>query len=395
MHNSEQSTKTSTQNSRETVTKIWQAGVEAVLGDKAVKKVLKQYNIPIPDGIIAIGKAATSMFKGAHQYYTEQSPDQPHYAATIVTKYHHCEDDIRAIPNINIFESSHPIPDQASLDAGREVFQIVTEMEENSNLLILVSGGASALIEMLIDEMNLDDLKAFTDGLMKTGADIETINRQRIMRSKVKGGKLLEAFPGKTINAIGISDVPQGNFAILGSGIGSGKRINPEKTNYQQYLAATNEIARTAAAEKATELGLPVIENSEPMYEDANVVAKDLSQRLLDGPKGIYIWGGEPTVVLPENPGSGGRNQALGLLMSRHLAGHDNITLIVAGTDGTDGPTDAAGAIIDGATYGNKDDADDALKRADAGTYLKNCGDLFVSGPTGTNVMDIMIALKE
>lgn len=385
----------SPQTKRETVTTIWQAGVDAVLGDKAVKKVLKQYNIPIPDGIIAIGKASTSMFKGAHQYYCEQSSDQPSYAATIVTKYHHCEDELRSIPNVTIFETGHPIPDQASLDAGKAVFQIVSEMEDDSNLLILVSGGASALIEMLHDDMSLQDLKNFTDGLMRTGADIETMNRQRIMRSRVKGGKLLEAFPGKTINAIGISDVPEGNFGILGSGIGSGKRINPEKTNYQQYLAATNQIARAAAEKKATELGLPIIENSEPMYEDVNIVAKDLSQRLLDGPKGLYIWGGEPTVILPENPGSGGRNQALGLLMAKHLAGEENITLIVAGTDGTDGPTEAAGAIVDGETYHKTEGADEALKKADAGTYLKNCGDLFVSGPTGTNVMDIMIALKE
>ena len=105
-------------------------------------------------------------------------------------------------------------------------------------------------------------------------------------------------------------------------------------------------------------------------------------------------FGGEPIVTLPEHPGRGGRNQSLALALSAHIAGRDNISVLVAGTDGTDGPTSAAGGLIDGTTW-SETTASDALRRADAGTYLEQCGALFTTGPTHTNVMDLLIAIVD
>jgi hydroxypyruvate reductase len=108
---------------------------------------------------------------------------------------------------------------------------------------------------------------------------------------------------------------------------------------------------------------------------------------------GALILGGEPTVILPENPGRGGRNQALALALSREIAGLPGLAVVVGGTDGSDGPTDAAGGIVDGATWGPG--AEDALARADSGTFLETRGALLVTGPTGTNVMDLLVAVKD
>ena len=110
---------------------------------------------------------------------------------------------------------------------------------------------------------------------------------------------------------------------------------------------------------------------------------------------GVYIWGGEPTVILPDNPGQGGRNQSLALAISEHLLGRNNITLLVAGTDGSDGPTTAAGGLVDGNTFDRAEAAHKALQRADAGPYLAEQHSLFVTGPTNTNVMDLAIAIVE
>jgi len=111
--------------------------------------------------------------------------------------------------------------------------------------------------------------------------------------------------------------------------------------------------------------------------------------------EGVYIWGGEPTITLPARPGNGGRNQSLGLALAKEIAGTDKITILVAGTDGSDGPTQAAGAIVDGSTFRHADEAQRALDAANAGDYLEEVGALFVTGPTGTNVMDLVIAIVE
>jgi len=114
-----------------------------------------------------------------------------------------------------------------------------------------------------------------------------------------------------------------------------------------------------------------------------------------NGPPGLYIYGGEPTVVLPKEPGQGGRNQALGLELARLFRDEDGISGLVAGTDGSDGPTNAAGAFLDGDSFDAKPGADEALLRANSGAFLAETGDQIVTGPTGTNVMDLALLIKE
>ena len=127
------------------------------------------------------------------------------------------------------------------------------------------------------------------------------------------------------------------------------------------------------------------------MYE----LARAIGPELRDAAPGVYIWGGEPTIILPDNPGKGGRNQSLALALSEYLSGSNNISLLVAGTDGTDGPTSAAGGLVDGDTFADPEAARQALQQANAGTYLEQQASLFVTGPTNTNVMDLAIAIVD
>jgi len=138
-----------------------------------------------------------------------------------------------------------------------------------------------------------------------------------------------------------------------------------------------------------------VQENSESLYGDMYDVARRIAKTLRRGAAGLYVWGGEPTVVLPENPGRGGRNQALALAVARELHASDQrLELLVAGTDGTDGPTSAAGGWLRETSGYPIAEVNAALLRADAGTFLGARNELFVSGPTDTNVMDLALCLK-
>jgi len=160
-------------------------------------------------------------------------------------------------------------------------------------------------------------------------------------------------------------------------------------------VIASNQIARQQVEQAALEQGLVVKVNEETLYGDVYELAAAIGETLSNAEPGLYVWGGEPTVVLPAEPGTGGRNQSLALALAEHLAGLDHISLLVAGTDGTDGPTAAAGGIIDGSTWSDPEAARSALQHADAGTYLQQHDALFVTGPTNTNVMDLAIAIVE
>jgi len=115
---------------------------------------------------------------------------------------------------------------------------------------------------------------------------------------------------------------------------------------------------------------------------------------LIEGEPGVYVLGGEPTIVLPPDPGEGGRNQALAAEIAKRISGIDGLSVLVAGTDGTDGPTDAAGGLVDGSSWKAAQGGEDALARADSGAWLEAAGCRFVTGPTGTNVMDLLVAIK-
>jgi glycerate 2-kinase len=157
-------------------------------------------------------------------------------------------------------------------------------------------------------------------------------------------------------------------------------------------------MAKSAAAAAGRRVGLRVQLHEHPVEGDAALAGRRLARALLDGPRGLHVWGGETTVRLPDSPGRGGRNQHLALAAAIELAGHPDVLLMSAGTDGTDGPTDDAGAIVDGFTLERAGDAGlDAaasLARADSGSLLEASGDLIRTGPTGTNVMDLILGYR-
>lgn len=359
---------------------IWSDAVAAVGGKSAVDTALRDHPMGRPKLILAVGKAASGMAEGALAHF----PGTP---TLVVTKYAHTTDALRAMANVEIIEAAHPVPDSESLRAGEALLDRVAALSVQDDVLFLVSGGASALAEALPDGETLDDLQALNASMLAEGMTIGEMNARRKSRSRIKDGKLIASTAAR-VSVLAISDVEGDGIATIGSGIGDPHRV-PERASAR--VVASNRIARARAAESANNAGLNVHINSESLYADVFALAEELGVALRSAAPGVYIWGGEPTVVLPDNPGRGGRNQALALAVSEHLVGRSDISLLVAGTDGSDGPTDDAGGLVDGTTW--RDESAPALARADAGTELDARGALFHSGPTHTNVMDLAIAI--
>ena len=371
-------------NRKKQLEQLFDAAVSAVSGRQAVTEAISEDSAFSPSLIIAVGKAAVGMTLGA----LDEWPD---CAALVITKYGHVSDEFDAFQNVKVIEAAHPVPDENSLSAGNLLIDSIEALSTDSHVLFLVSGGASALAEALPPDVSLSALKAMTDEMLATGKTINQINTRRKASSLIKGGKLIERFPGRQIRVYAISDVEGDSIAVIGSGLGDTNRWPDKGTS---RIIASNKIARQAAASKAQQLGLTVMENSETLYGDIFELADRLGPFIANSPPGVYLFGGEPIVTLPEYPGRGGRNQSLALALSAHITGRDDISVLVAGTDGTDGPTSAAGGLIDGTTW-SETSASDALRRADVGTYLEQCNGLFSTGPTHTNVMDLVIVIVD
>jgi glycerate 2-kinase len=373
-----------TMNHQKTLISIFNAGICAVSGRESVIRALKNKANFKPDLIIAVGKAAGDMCLGAQAIYGQDTP------AIVATKYQHADPDLLENPCVTLIESGHPIPDENSLRAGGLLIDTIRTRPANSQLLLLVSGGASAIAEYLPADMTLADWQELNRRMVSSGLNIAEINSRRKSVSLIKDGRLLEAFSGQKAIICAISDVEGDSISTIGSGIGD---INRSRAAHEVIIVACNQMARDASAAQAHKLGFEVKQNTETLYDDVYKLSSKLGGFLRHAEKGIYIWGGEPTIGLPENPGNGGRNQSLGLAMAKEIVNIDNIHILVAGTDGTDGPTDAAGAIVDGTTFREAEAAQTALDSANAGDYLEKVGGRFVTGPTGTNVMDLVIAI--
>lgn len=363
---------------------IFDAAVAAVSGQQAVEHAIENDSTYDPDTIIAVGKAAVGMCRGALNRFPGVKQ------AFVVTKYDHADEDILSRQNVTVMETAHPVPDQQSLKAGAELRSLVQSLAADSRLLLLVSGGASALSELLPDGMSLEDLQTITDNMLSTGKTIGEINRKRKEFSQIKDGKLIAQFEGAEIRVYAISDVEGDSIATIGSGLGDCHRAQVKANS---SIVASNKISREKAQTIATDLDLDVNLNEETLYGDVFDIANKIGAILKTAKSGVYIWGGEPTIMLPDNPGQGGRNQSLALALSEHIEGRDDITILVAGTDGTDGPTNAAGGIVDGDTFCDPAVVADSLQRADAGSYLLKQNNLLITGPTNTNVMDLAIAI--
>ena len=362
----------------EQAVEIWKRGVAAVGGYDATLQALPE--VSKPDAILAVGKAAAAMARAALDHFGQID-------TLVVTKDGHGD----GLPDyVRTIEAAHPVPDARSLAGGQALRQAVEGLGPDAHVLLLVSGGASSLAEDLVDGKTLSDLAALNQHLLSTGMDIGAMNEERRKLSRIKGAGLLSGFTGARATVLAISDVPGDDLRVIGSGIGA----LPDAPAFQGQarIIASNAHARRAAAEAAIQAGYTVLADEEALHDDYLSVSAALGARLRDMEPGAMIFGGEPTVILPKSPGRGGRNQALGLALAKEIAGCPGITLVVGGTDGTDGPTDAAGAVVDGTTW--SPEAEDALLAADSGTYLHKNQALLTTGPTGTNVMDLVVALK-
>jgi hydroxypyruvate reductase len=253
--------------------------------------------------------------------------------------------------------------------------------------------------------------------LLASGLPIGEINRVRGALSRIKGGRLTKLLKGRRADLLLMSDVPGDTPADIGSGllIPQAPRTLPElpaeyallpfqkdaeaaSPEVRAEIVASNSMAREAIAAAARGAGLEARTHTSLPAAEAAACGEAVAGFLRSAPSGVHVWGGETTVKLPPHPGQGGRNQQLALAAARGIAGSGDILLLSAGSDGSDGATDDAGALVDGETLSRGEDggfdAADCLKRADAAAFLEASGDLIHTGPTGTNVMDLIIGYK-
>jgi hydroxypyruvate reductase len=321
-------------------------------------------------------------------------------------------------------ESGHPLPNEASLAAGRRLLEFLASAPEQAHFLVLISGGASALVELLPPPLGIAELLALHRWLLGSGLPIAQINQARKRVSLLKGGRLAEHLGGRAVTQLLISDVADDEPADIGSGLllpDPTRRVQtilPDWAKPWQTLAPpapepdadcfrrihTSIVARLddAVAQAVTagqELGYRTYRHSGFLAGEAAEVGRDIAQELQRGPPGLHVWGGETVVRLAQHPGRGGRNQHLALAAAGEIVGRSDLWLLAAGTDGSDGPTLDAGALVDGGTLVRGAaaglNAASCLEQADAGSYLAASGDLIRTGPTGTNVMDLVLGLKQ
>ncbi|MEJ2284600.1 MAG: glycerate kinase [Desulfobacterales bacterium] len=349
------------------------------------------------------------------------------------------------LSHVRIHEASHPVPDERGIKGAEEILSLVKDAGERDLVLCLISGGGSALLVAPAEGVSLEDKQEVTRLLLSCGADIHEINTIRKHLSRAKGGGLARfAFPATVVSLI-LSDVIGDDLNVIASGpavpdtstfddtrqvlekyniqdevpasvrkrIDQGLQGNIEDTpkagdavfeRCYSELVGTNIQALKAAGTKAEELGYQTLILSSTVEGEAREVAKVLtaiarevqrSANPLSTPACI-LCGGETTVTI-QGEGKGGRNQELALAAALVIDGMQNVVVLAGGTDGNDGPTDAAGAMADGSTLARSRalglDPLDYLRRNDSYNFFQPLDDLVITGPTRTNVMDVYMVL--
>ena len=360
---------------------------------------------------------------------------------------------------IRVVEAGHPIPDEAGVLAGKEMLALVEQANADDLVIALLSGGGSALLVapanasaansgQVLPALSLADMQGMTDALLACGATINEMNCLRKHTSAVKGGQLARAAAPATLLTLALSDVIGSPLDVIASGptvpdestwadawaivekygidaalpAAVRKRLQaglagdipdtpkphaPVFDNCNTLVVADNRSAASAALAKATELGYNTVLLSTYVEGEAAEVAKvvvGLGREVLDSGQPLpapacLILGGETTVNLGDNPGQGGRNQELALAAALALQHLPGITVVSLATDGTDGPTDSAGGIADSGTVARGElaglSAADHLRRHDAYPYLRAAADLLLTGPTRTNVNDLLFVFVQ
>ncbi|KAF0192162.1 MAG: hydroxypyruvate reductase [Gammaproteobacteria bacterium] len=389
-------------------------------GRDCVRAALLDIAFDSPVLVVAIGKAASAMTLGALDVLGGQIE-----RGLVVTKHGYVEPPVSSHQRLTIIEAGHPIPDEHSLEAGARLVEFIAGAPADATLLFLVSGGASALVELLPRGIGLADLARANQWLQGAGLPIDAINRVRKRLSCIKGGRLARHLGGRrTLNLL-ISDVPGDVVGDIGSGLlvadAADDRLlpahlppwlarlmsaaapvpdgaGPEFAGVATQIVASAALARRAAANAACRLGYDVTAHEGLVTGDAAIEGRRLAKFAMAAGPGIHVWSGETTVMLPDRPGRGGRNQHLALAVAGEMAGRADLLFLAGATDGGDGPGRDAGAIIDGDTIMRGERAGlnsgESLKAADSGRFLDAAGDLVGTGPTGTNVMDLLVALR-
>lgn len=391
---------------------LYRLGLDAVHGHAAVRTWFDSQPAPKPFHLVAIGKAAAAMVSGAMEAASEAL-----VSGLLITRYGHITEPVYRDPRLVCLESSHPLPDAQSLAAGQALLLFLEQAPQDTRFLFLISGGTSSLVESPAPGISLAELRQLNLWLLASGLPIGDINRVRSAASRIKGGRLAAALYGRPATQLLMSDVPGDVVTDIGSGLlvpaplrdlpklparfsalPFQQGVAQEMAEVESHIVASNRQLREAVADAARAAGHPVHNHGVLPLTDAAACGEELAHKLRSAPAGVHIWGGETTVKLPENPGQGGRNQHLALAAARRLAADPTCSLLAAASDGSDGASDDAGALVDGGTLERGADAGydaaDCLQRAASADFLEGSGDLVHTGPTGTNVMDIVIAYK-
>jgi hydroxypyruvate reductase len=428
---------------------IFKAGVEAVDPANAVEKYMKREGNVLKVGIrtydlsdfygvyvIGTGKAAAAMAQPVEKILGDFLK-----RGIVNVKYGH------GLPlrSIALNEAGHPVPDKAGMRGTKEIIKLLEETGEKDLIIFLISGGGSALLPAPVPGISLNDKQQVTRLLLEAGATIHEMNAVRKHISRVKGGRLTELTHPATLISLILSDVIGDNLDSIASGptapdqstfgdclsilekydtrkkvhgsvmaflkkglLGEMKETpkpgDPIFDKTQNEIIGSNIIAVRAAQEKAEELGYNSLILSTSVEGETREVAKvhvAIAKEIrstgnpMDKPA-CLISGGETTVTL-RGKGQGGRNQEFVLSAAIAMGGMKNIVVLSGGTDGTDGPTDAAGALADSGTVDRAREfglnPEHFLKENDSYNFFKPLGDLLITGPTYTNVMDLRVII--
>ena len=374
---------------RLTLLELLDAALRAVDGRAAVESALPRD--ARHSHVFAIGKAASSMTRGARAVLGGAP------GTLLITKDGHVDPALRSQPGVTILESAHPLPDERSLAAGEELARRLQALPDDACPLFLVSGGSSSLVEALQPGVGLEDLRALNELGLAAGWDIAQLNARRARLSRLKGGGVARLLGTRRARALFISDVPADDVDVIGSGLLG--RHRGQFDNIERQVVANVERAVQAAIDAGAARGLALEAGARRLEGDVAEVATHFLDTLRATTADGVVWGGESTVRLGAQHGRGGRNTHLALAIARLLRSTEPLTVLAAGTDGTDGPTDDAGAIVDAQTLERAEiggcDVERAFADFDSGTALEAAGDLVHTGPTGTNVGDILIGLKQ
>jgi len=428
---------------------IFNAGLKAVDASQIVKKHLERQgnNLIIKDTcynldsykavyVIGAGKASAAMARPIEEILGDRLK-----GGIINVKYGYSV----PLEFIEVNEAGHPVPDEAGLKGTRRIVKLLQSTGEGDLVIALISGGGSALLPYPVESLTLKDKQQVTSYLIECGASIQEINTVRKHISRVKGGKLAKlAYPSPLISLIlsdvigddesnvasgptvpdestfldclhilekyGISrKIPSSVLEFIRRGIQDKVNETPKPgevafSHARNITVGSNVQAVEAAREKAEGLGYNTMIISSFIKGEAREIAKvyaAIAREIISSGKPVnmpacVISGGETTVTL-QGKGLGGRNQEFALAAAIEIGGLKNVTIFSAGTDGIDGLTEAAGAIVDGTTLRRAEllglDADNYLKENDSYHFFKPLGDLIITGPTCTNVMDLMLII--